>query len=695
MKKSTTSLFRLSLFLFTSAAVSTASAATIAELERKAEALVAKMTLEEKVAQLMNEAPAIERLGIPAYNYWSEGLHGVGRNGRSTMFPMPIGLSCSFDPDLVREIADVIATEGRIKHDASVRLGAGWRWCTGLSFWSPNINIFRDPRWGRGMETWGEDPFLTGRFGAAFIRGLQGDDPVYYKACACAKHFAVHSGPERLRHEFDACPPRRDFEETYLPAFEAAVKDGGVEAVMSVYNRVYGESGTASKLLLKDILRGRWGFKGHVVSDCGAVCDIWRGHKIVKTPPEAAALAIRNGLTFECGPCFKHLKTAVEKGLVTERELDVSLRRLMLMRYRLGILGRDEACPYNDTDPSALCSEKHRALNRRAAREAMVLVKNNGVLPLDPKSSAGIGVCGSGATDVFCQMGNYYGTSDRIVSYLDGISAAVDAGTDVAFFPTLVYGRDDVHRGEAPRGEAVVVILGLTGLFEGEEGDAMLSPLNGDRDTLSLPKGQLAFLRTLKAQNRRIVAVITGGSPVDLREVEELSDAVVLAWYSGAEGGNALADLLFGKADFSGRLTLTFPESVEALPPFEEYAMTGRTYKYQTKGVFHPFGYGLSYAKFELAGALEAKPVAVGKSVAFAVKNVSQRDGTAVVQLYASTPRAGKGQALKSLVAFRRVAVKAGETVPVEFTVPASRLVEYETDGTRREVSDVKFSVML
>ena len=668
-------------------------AATVDELAKRADALVAQMTLEEKIGQLMNNAPEIARLGIPAYNYWSEGLHGVGRNGRATMFPMPIGLSCSFDPELVREIADAIATEGRVKHAASMRLGAGWRWCTGLSFWSPNINIFRDPRWGRGMETWGEDPFLTGKMGAAFVRGLQGDDPVYYKACACAKHFAVHSGPEALRHTFDARPPRKDLEETYLPAFEAAVREGGVEAVMSVYNRVYGESGTASKLLLKDILRDRWGFRGHVVSDCGAVCDIWRGHKIVKTPPEAAALAIRNGLTFECGPCFKHLGKAIEQGLVTERELDRELARLLLMRLRLGILGRDADCPYNDVDPKLLCCDRHRALNRRAARESMVLLKNNGVLPLDPKSGKGYGVCGPGATDTFCQMGNYYGTADRMVSYLEGIANAVDAGTDASYSPTFVYGREDVMRHCAPHGEVVIMFMGLTGLSEGEEGDAIMSKLNGDRQSLALPEEQLRFLRQTKQQKRKVVAVVTGGSPVDLREVEELADAVVMAWYSGAEGGHALADLLFGACDFTGRLTLTFPESVDALPPFEDYSMAGRTYKYQTRGVAHPFGYGLSYARFE-GRVLDGGPAGAGRQTV-EVRNVSDRDGVAVVQLYASTPNAGKGQALKSLVAFRRVPVKAGATVRAEFDVPAERLVEYDESGRRLPVSSVTYSVML
>ena len=663
------------------------SAATVEELRTKAAALVAQMTVEEKCAQLRNEAPAIPRLGIPAYNYWSEALHGVGRNGRATMFPMPIGMAASFDPELVHEIAEVIATEARIKHEASVRLGNGSRWCTGLTFWSPNVNIFRDPRWGRGMETWGEDPYLTGTMGTAFVKGLQGDDPVYLKAAACAKHYAVHSGPEPLRHSFDVNPSKKDLYETYLPAFERLVRDGKVEAVMGAYNRVYGESASASAFLLKTILRDTWGFQGHVVSDCGAVCDIWRSHKIVKTPPEAAALAIRNGLTFECGPCFQHLKAGIEQGYVTMKEVDAALTQLLLTRFKLGILGNDPACPYNRVDPRLLCCARHRELARRMARESMVLVKNDGVLPLDPSKGA-YAVAGAGATDVFSLMGNYYGTSERMVSYLEGITAAVDAGTDVGYRPTFLYGNDTVAHGVASAPNVVFAVVGLTGVYEGEQGDSILSAKGGDRDTLELPEVQLKFLQALQTDRERgckVVAVVTGGSPVALKKVAELADAIILAWYAGEEGGNALADLVFGKADFTGRLPLTFPESVDALPPFEDYAMAGRTYKYQSKGIAYPFGYGLSYARFASAN-LKAKAKGEGEVVTVDVKNTGDRDGVAVVQLYVSTPNAGKGAPIKSLVGFRRVSVKAGESQKTMFEVRPSQLMEFGEDGVARRV---------
>ena len=673
---------------------------TIGALRAKAAALVARMTVEEKCAQLRNNAPAIPRLGVPAYDYWSEALHGVARNGCATVFPEPIGMAASFDVELVREVANAIADEGRAKYVSSVAAGRRVQY-SGLTFWSPNVNIFRDPRWGRGIETWGEDPYLTGKMGAAFVRGLQGDDPVYLKTAACAKHFAVHSGPEAKRHVFDVRPSRKDFRETYLPAFEMCVREGKVEAVMGAYNRVYGESASASRLLLKDILRGEWGFTGHVVSDCGAVCDIWRSHKIVQTPPEAAALAIRNGLTFECGPCFKHLKAAVEQGLVTEREVDEALVTLFTTRYRLGIMGDDPACPYRDADPSCICSAAHRELARKIARESMVLLKNDNALPLDPKHGS-YAVIGAGATDLFALMGNYYGVSDRYVSYLEGVASAVDPGVGVFYHPGYAYGGGFGRNFHG--GDTVVMVLGLTNSNEGEEGESFASEANGDRKTLKLPANQLdclrEFSRRLRREGRKLIVVLTGGSPVELKEIEALSDAVVMAWYGGEEGGTALAELLFGAADFTGRLPITFPDSADVLPPFEDYSMVGRTYRYQTKGVTHPFGYGLSYAKFAVEALKSAKVEKAdgsgGERVTVTVRNASARDGVAVVQLYASTPNAGKGAPIKSLVGFRRVLLKPSEVRTVDFDVSARQLMEYGEDGVARTMpGEIDYSVQL
>ena len=672
------------------------TAASLDELRARAEALVAKMTPEEKCLQLMNDAPAIKRLGIPAYEWWSEALHGVARSGRATVFPEPIGMAASFDPELIRRIGSAVADEGRVKYASAS--AAGWRGrYAGLTFWSPNVNIFRDPRWGRGMETWGEDPFFTGVMGSAYIRGLQGDDPVYLKTAACAKHFAVHSGPEALRHSFDVRPSKKDLRETYLPAFETCVKDAKVEAVMSAYNRVYGESSSASRFLLTDILRGEWGFTGHVVSDCGAVCDVWKGHKIVKTPPEAAALAIRNGLTYECGPCFKHLKTALDKGLVTEKEIDAALVRQFTTRFRLGILGEDPDCPYNRPDPSCLCSSEHRALARKIAGESMVLLKNNGVLPLDPHHGVYY-VAGAGSADAFALMGNYYGVSERYVTYLEGIAGAVDPGVSVLYYPAFSYGGTRSALYDLV-GKTFIVVIGLTNSFEGEEHEALENVTNGDRTTLKLPAAQLDYLKKLHEKvhpYRKIVTIVTGGSPVELDQVAAYSDAVVMAWYGGEEGGNALADLVFGRQDFTGRLPITFPKSADVLPPFDDYSMKGRTYRYQTEGVTYPFGYGLSYAKMRVERVEKVESGEKGEKVCVEVKNVGKRDGTAVVQLYVSTPNAGKGAPIKSLVGFRRVALKAGESRTVDFDVPARRLMEFGEDGVPRRVpGECTFTVQL
>lgn len=673
--------------------------ATLDDLRARAATLVSQMTVAEKISQLRHEAPAIERLWVPEYNWWNEALHGVARNGRATVFPEPIGMAASFDPELVEEVAAAISDEARAKYAASVAAGNRGIYA-GLTFWSPNVNIYRDPRWGRGIETWGEDPYLSGTMGVAFIRGMQGEDPVYLKTAACAKHYAVHSGPEALRHTFNACPSKKDLRETYLPAFEMCVKEGKVEAVMSAYNRVYGESASASKYLLKDILRGEWGFKGHIVSDCGAVCDIWSGHKIVKTPPEAAARAVRAGLTFECGPCFKYLGEALERGLVTEEEIDDALVTLFTTRFRLGIMGADPECPYNTPpDASCICGERHRDIARRIARESMVLLKNNGVLPLDAKRGK-YNVVGAGATDIYALMGNYYGISSSYVTYLEGIVSHLDPGVRCNYNPGYCYGGGASSGRIEGDGDTVILVLGNTNAYEGEENETIASEANGDRVSLALPKEQVKcfrLLRRYRAKGKRLITVITGGGPVELKEIAEGSDAVVLAWYGGEEGGNALADLLFGMSDFTGRLPVTFPETAADLPPFDDYSMSGRTYRYQTRGVMFPFGHGLSYAAFAAGSPSALSDGKGGLRVTVPVSNVSARDGVSVVQLYVSTPGAGKGAPLKSLVAFSRVALKSGEKKIVSFVVDGERLVEYDENGVPHPVPEdaLRFSVAL
>ena len=671
--------------LIGSLSAETAPEAKIAAFRAKARKLVSQMTLAEKRSQLVNGAAGIKRLGIPPYGWWNEALHGVARNGRATVFPQPIGQAASFNPDLIRKVAGAIADEGRAKHAASLANRRTDSY-TGLTYWSPNVNIFRDPRWGRGMETWGEDPFLTGVLGGAFVRGIQGDDPVYYKATACAKHYAVHSGPEPKRHSFNAKPPKKDLYETYLPAFEALVREAKVQSVMSAYNAVYGESATSSEFLLKDVLRKSWGFEGIVVSDSGAVADIRGGHHLEKEREGSAARALNHGLTYECGSDFSALEGAVARGLVKEEVIDAAVVDMLTTRYRLGILDDDPDCPYNAVDPACVCSEAHRTLARELARESMVLLKNDrGALPIRLENRQRcIAVNGSIAFDGFALMGNYYGFSPNLVTYIEGIADALGNGLGLAYNPGYYYGKTGGASSTWAGGDVAIAFVGNVPLFEGEEGDAIGSSAGGDRKTLALQEVQLEMLRRLSKSRpgyARLVTVVTGGSPIALKEVMELSDAVIFAWYPGEQGGHALADLLFGKADFTGRLPMTFPVDETVLPDFEDYSMKGRTYKYQTEGVFLPFGYGLSLA----SASYEKVEVAADRvSASVTLKNTGKREAVETVQLYVATPNAGKGAPLASLAGFARVTVPAGKTVTA--TVPIANkyaFTEVTEDGAR------------
>ncbi|MCR5078184.1 MAG: glycoside hydrolase family 3 C-terminal domain-containing protein [Prevotella sp.] len=660
-------------------------------MEAKARELIGKMTVQEKISQLMNEAAGIPRLGIKPYNWWNEALHGVGRDGRATVFPQPICTASSFDPQLIHDIGEAISTEGRAKYLVAQRL-ENYSIYAGLTFWSPNINIFRDPRWGRGMETYGEDPFLTGTMGTAFVRGMQGDDPVYERVASCAKHLAVHSGPESTRHSADIHPLRRDLFETYLPAFRMLVQEGKVEAVMSAYNSVYGESCSGSRFLLTDVLRNQWKFGGHIVSDCGAVADIYQGHAIAKTPAEAAAIALKAGLNLECGTTFTALQEAYDKGMVTDADLDRALQPLLMTRLRLGILEPDADCPYNNIPESVICSPQHRSLARRAALEGMVLLKNDSLLPLS-KDIRTLYLLGPAATDTYYLMGNYYGLSDHYSSYLQGIIGKVSNGTSVNYKPAFnasYPNRNDMDwsTGEAMAADVVVAFLGINSNLEGEEGEAIESGTRGDRVGLSLPESQMAYFRKLaKARayrpNCKLVTVVCGGSPVDLSEIAAGSDAVVMAWYTGQEGGDALADLLFGDASFSGRLPITFPKSVDKLPPFDDYSMQGRTYKYMTDNIDYPFGYGLTYGKISYSAAT-ATYAKSGLRVTAQVSNAAAKPVDETVQVYLSTPGAGLTSPLSSLVAFRRVRLEGGETQTVSFDIAPERLLTVQTDGTSR-----------
>ena len=664
---------------------------TMNKFEKQADEIIAQMTLEEKFSQLMNETPGIPRLGIEPYDWWNEGLHGVGRDGRATVFPQPIGLGATFNPVLIRRIGDAIATEARAKYIVA-RRNKNYARYTGLTFWSPNVNIFRDPRWGRGMETWGEDPFLTGTMGSAFVRGMQGDDPNYLKVAACGKHYAVHSGPEATRHTVNVEPSKHDLWETYLPAFEMLVKEAKVEIIMGAYNRVYSESASGSKFLLTDILRKQWGFKGHIVSDCDAIADIWKGHKIAKTEAEACAIAIKAGLNVECGSTFKALKDALAQNLLTEQDIDNALRPLMMTRLKLGIIKPDPDCPYNHFDERVVGSSDHINLAREAAAESMVLLKNeNNALPID-KNNHTLFVTGAGAADAFWLMGNYFGISDRYCTYLQGIVSKVSNGTAVNYRPGCLEStptRNAINWAvdESAGAEKTIVVMGNNGNLEGEEGEAIDSE-RGDRDNIRIPESQMNYLRQIcRRKKEGVIVVLTGGSPVDVREVCQLADAVVMAWYPGQEGGYALGDLLFGDANFSGRLPVTFPEDGDLLPPFEDYSMRGRTYKYMSDNIYFPFGYGLSYGHVDYSNLQITKADRKeGVTLTLTLTNRGDRTIDETPQVYVTAPGAGTTAPLQQLAAFQRVSVAPGASAEVQFSIPVDRLMTVQEDGSRKLV---------
>ncbi|MCL2044103.1 MAG: glycoside hydrolase family 3 C-terminal domain-containing protein [Treponema sp.] len=647
------------------------------DYEVKIKHLISKMTIEEKVSQLLYTSPAVEHLGIPEYNWWNECLHGVARAGIATVFPQAIAMAATFDEALVRELADAISDEARAKHHEGIKQGnRGQYW--GLTFWTPNINIFRDPRWGRGQETYGEDPFLTSRIGAAFVHGLQGDDPNNLKVAACAKHYAVHSGPEKFRHTFDAVTSKKDLFETYLPAFKALV-EAGVESVMGAYNRTLGEPCCGSFFLLKDILRDRWGFKGHVVSDCWAIKDFHENHKVTKSPEESAALALNAGCDLNCGCTYPHLTASFKKGLVTEAAIDTALARLLRTRFKLGMFDPPGTGKYGTLGREVINCEKHQQLALKAAEKSIVLLKNDGgILPLD-SSAKKITVLGPAAANAHTLFGNYYGVSSRFITILEGLGDKVKDkfGINIEYRQgCLMY--SDNHLSNAEFGQAnpadmIIAVMGLDGAIEGEEGDAIASDSNGDRSYIELPPWQLKFLQKVRATCKKLILVLTGGSPIAVPE--DIADAILFAWYPGEQGGKAVADIIFGDVVPSGKLPITFPASTDQLPPYDDYAMKGRTYRYMTEKPLYPFGFGLSYTSFRFDSiSLSAPSIKAGESVkvSVTVSNTGARDADEVVQLYISKDNRSADDPLSSLRGFRRVYVPAGKSVTVEFLLPAS-----------------------
>jgi len=790
-------------------------------IEVRVDDLISRMTLEEKASQLVNQARAIPRLQVPQYDWWSEALHGVARAGTATVFPEPIGLAATFDSPLIHEMAVVIGIEGRAKHHQAVRAGRR-DIAEGLDFWSPNINIFRDPRWGRGQETYGEDPFLTARMGVAFVTGLQGDDPKYYRVIATPKHFAVHSGPEPTRHSVDVTVSKHDMEDTYLPAFRATITEGKAGSIMCAYNRVNGQPACASDFLMVDQLRDKWKFSGYVVSDCDAVADIFNGHKYTKSMAEAAGLSLKKGMDNDCADFYRVMRDnsdyvrfidAVKQGFLTEKDIDVSLRRTFTARFRLGMFDPPEMVSYAQTPESEIDSEEHRALALKIARESIVLLKNDGTLPLNDGVKK-IAVLGPLAESARVLEGNYSGTPSRSTTALDGIREQFPAA-EVTYapgmnllrteevVPTEVLSSPDgqpglrgeyfskdfqeaaqvvrvdkfinfnrfrpdtispppgmqnfsarwtgfltanetadyqlgtfgsmeklwfdgklivddfvqhspkpnltttVHLekgrrypikleyGQGGRGiqlvwlkvvanpipeavalakaaDVVVAVVGISSQLEGEEMKVNVPGFEGgDRTKIDLPKEEEDLLEALSATGKPLVVVLMNGSALAVNWANDHANAIFDAWYSGEEGGAAIAQTLAGANNPAGRLPVTFYTGVEQLPPFSDYAMKNRTYRYFEGKPLYPFGYGLSYSKFEYSNLkLSSNDLTAGDSLTadVDVKNTSEWDGDEVVQLYISFPKA-PGAPLRALRGFTRVHILAGETQHVQLTL--------------------------
>jgi len=653
-----------------------------ASVDERVNDLIDRLTLEEKAAQMLMNAPAIPRLDIPAYDYWNEALHGVGRSGKATVFPQAIALGATFDENLILRVATAISDEARAKYNAA-RAQGNYKRYTGLTFWSPNVNIFRDPRWGRGQETYGEDPFLTSKLGVAFVKGLQGYHPKYLKTAACAKHYVVHSGPERLRHEFDAVTSTKDLHETYLPAFKALV-DNEVEAVMCAYNSTNGEPCCSNTNLLQDILVDEWGFDGHILSDCWALVDLYseNGHNVVEGAPEAAALAIESGISLNCGSTFNALAEAVNKGLVAEELVDERLAKLLTTRFKLGLFDPQDANPYNNISFDVVDSKAHRNLAYEAALKSMVLLKNDGVLPLANDLDRYY-VVGPNAASIDALLGNYFGVNPNIVTVLEGITAKAADGSQVQYSPGTTLDRPNVNpvdwsSGGAADADATIVVMGLTRHLEGEEGESISSPYFGDRIDYEIPENQIDYLRKIRGDhNRPVIAVVTGGTAMDLTEVSELADAVLFAWYPGEEGGTAVADLLFGNASPAGRLPITFPKSIDQLPDYEDYAMQGRTYRYMTEEPMYPFGFGLSYTTFEYYDVqLSQKEIMAGgqTTISCTVVNTGDLASDEVVQLYISDDEADVAVPLSSLKGVKRIHLEPGASQQVSFDIHSDML---------------------
>lgn len=672
--------------------------------DQRAKDLVSRMTLEEKISQMQDVAPAIPRLGIPPYNWWNEALHGVARAGNATVFPQAIGLAATWDTALVHNIADVISTEARAKYNDAQLHGNSSRYF-GLTFWSPNINIFRDPRWGRGQETYGEDPFLTSRIGVAFVTGLQGDDPKYLKTVSTPKHYAVHSGPDVLRHRFNVNVSPRDFADTYSPAFRAAIVEGHADSVMCAYNSVRGIPACASPFLM-DTLRKTWGFSGYVVSDCGAIDDIYRDHGYVLTIQQAAALAVKAGTDLSCGSEYRFLNDSARDRLLEKEDVDRAVMRLFEARFRLGMFDPPEMVPWSKLTLADNDTDEHRAMALQAARESIVLLKNDhGALPIKAGVKT-IAVIGPVADSLDVLIGNYNGTPSRYTTLLDGIRKRF-RNANITYTPGSALTettpapvpadtpQESVSASASTQAQAVdlarnadviVAIVGITPQLEGEEMDTNAPGFfGGDRVDLDLPRPQQELLEALAATGKPLVVVLTNGSALAVNWAQQHAAAVLDAWYPGEEGGTALGDILSGDYNPSGRLPVTFYTGVTQLPPFSDYSMAGRTYRYFRAVPLYPFGFGLSYTTFSYSNARADRSEIASTdaaTVSVDVKNTGAMAGDEVVELYVSHPGV-EGASIRALQGFTRVHLDRGEQKTVTFTLRGRQLSLVDDLGKR------------
>ena len=667
------------------------------EAKRRAKELVAKMTVQEKASQLKFDSPAIDRLGVPAYNWWNEALHGVARAGSATMFPQAIAMAAAFDTELMKEIGEVIATEGRAKYNEQSKRGDRDIY-KGLTFWSPNVNIFRDPRWGRGHETYGEDPYLTGKLAVPFIEGIQGDGE-YMKAAACAKHFAVHSGPEGERHFFDARTSKKDLEETYLPAFETCVKDAKVEAVMGAYNRTNGEPCCANKPLMVDTLRGKWGFDGHFVSDCWAVRDFHENHKVTSIPEESVKLALEMGCDVNCGCTYQKVMNAYRAGMISEDVLTQSAERLFTTRFLLGMFDKTE---YDDIPFTVVECDEHQKVAHRAAAESIVLLKNDGLLPLDKSKLTTIGVVGPNADSRIALMGNYHGTSSRFVTVLEGIEDKLGKDVRVLYSegcdlwkPNISNLADENYPDRlsevqtvADYSDVLVVVVGLDENLEGEEGDAGNQFASGDKINLELPMPQRQLLNCALACGKPTIVINMSGSSINLGIAQDKANAVIQAWYPGARGGQDVADILFGDVSPSGKLPVTFYHSTDDLPDFRDYSMKNRTYRYYTGEPLYPFGYGLTYGKCSVKDMeVELKKDDKGEFAGATVKVTAINEGSVetddVVQIYIKDTGYELAIPNPCLCGFSRVHLLPGKETSLSIDIDRKAFTSVDEEGNR------------